>query len=100
MIDFARIVGFEWDQGNARKSAEKHGVSQLEAEQVFLDPSLIVLADAVHSRTEQRFQALGRTLGGRCLHVTFTLRAEGTKIRVVSARDMNRKERAAYEKEA
>jgi uncharacterized DUF497 family protein len=100
VIDLACIVGFDWDEGNARKSSDKHGVSQLEAEQVFLDPPLTVLADLAHSQTEQRFQALGRTLGGRYLHVTFTLRAGGTKIRVVSARDMNRKERALYEKEA
>jgi uncharacterized DUF497 family protein len=100
VIDLARIVGFNWDPGNARKSLERHGVSQLEAEQVFLDTQLIVLSDLAHSQTEQRYQALGRTPGGRYLHVTLTLRAEGTEIRVISARDMNRKERALYEKEA
>ncbi|HEV7412213.1 MAG TPA: BrnT family toxin, partial [Casimicrobiaceae bacterium] len=36
MIDLERIVGFDWDDGNARKS-EKHGVSQSEAEQIFFD---------------------------------------------------------------
>ena len=100
MIDLARIVGFDWDPGNARKSLEKHGVSQLEAEQVFLDPHLTVLSDFAHSQTERRLQALGKALGGRYLHVTFTLRGEGTKIRVISVRDMNRKERVLYEKEA
>jgi hypothetical protein len=34
-IDFGGIVGFEWDAGNVRKSADKHGISPREAEQVF-----------------------------------------------------------------
>lgn len=97
MLDLARIVGFDWDEGNARKSADKHGVSQAEAEQVFANLPLGVLEDVAHSRSEPRFQALGQTSDGRYLHVTFTLRAEGTKIRVVSARDMNRKEQTRYE---
>ena len=96
MIDFARIVGFQWDQGNSRKSTDKHGVSQVEAEQVFQDHRLLVGDDVEHSRTEHRFHALGVTAPGRRLHVTFTLRAEGTLIRVISARDMHRKERAFH----
>lgn len=100
MLDFARIVGFEWDDGNTRKSLDKHGVSQQEAEQVFLDPRLLVLADVKHSQLEKRFQALGRTLEGRSLYVTLTLRDDETRIRVISARSMNRKERALYEEDA
>ena len=96
MIDFARIVGFQWDQGNSRKSTDNHGVSQVEAEQVFQDHRLLVGDDAEHSRTEHRFHALGVTASGRRLHVTFTLRAEGTLIRVISARDMHRKERTFH----
>jgi uncharacterized protein len=45
MIDLARIEGFDWDEGNRRKSATKHGVTQAEAEQVFLNAPLLVLAD-------------------------------------------------------
>jgi uncharacterized protein len=97
--DLARIVGFDWDEGNARKSADKHFVSQAEAEQVFANLPLAILEDLAHSRSEPRFQALGRTGDHRHLHVTFTLRAEGTRIRVISARDMNRKEQARYEEE-
>ena len=48
---------------------------------------------------ELRFHALGVTNSGHHLHVTFTLRGENTKIRVISARDMHRKERSRYEKE-
>ena len=99
MIDVGRIEGFEWDDGNARKSADKHGVTQAEAEQAFLNEPLIVAEDAPHSRAEARFHALGRTDAGRLLHVTFTLRHGGAKIRVISARDMSRKERTRYEQE-
>jgi uncharacterized DUF497 family protein len=98
MIDFAQIVGFQWDEGNSQKSTDKHGVSQVEAEQVFQDHRLLVSDDVRHSRLEHRFHALGVTTSGRRLHVTFTLRAEGTLIRVISARDMHRKERAFHGK--
>ncbi len=100
MIDFERLTGFQWDDGNARKSADKHGVSQAEAEQVFFNEPLLVVDDALHGRSEPRFHALGVTKVGRRLHVTFTLREENTKIRVISARDMHRKERARYDQEA
>ena len=98
MIDFARIAGFQWDQGNSRKSTDQHGVSQVEAEQVFQDHQLVVADDVEHSRSERRFHALGVTASGRRLHVTFTLRAESTLIRIISARDMHRKERAFHGK--
>ncbi|MGH7091627.1 MAG: BrnT family toxin [Stellaceae bacterium] len=99
MIDWARIEGFEWDEGNSRKSVDKHGVSQAEAEQVFFDEPLLVVEDAGHSDREARLHALGRTDAGRLLHVTFTLRRDRTLIRVISARTMHRKERLRYEQE-
>ena len=91
--------GFEWDDGNARKSSDKHGVSQAESEQIFFNDPLLVLADEKHSGVEARFHALGRTDAGRPLHVTFTLRREDTLIRVISARDMHRKEKYRYDQE-
>jgi uncharacterized DUF497 family protein len=97
MIDLDRIEGFDWDEGNVRKSADKHGVNQAETEQVFLNEPLLLAEDALHSRSEARFHALGQTDAGRLLHVTFTLRGGGTKVRVISARDMSRKERTRYE---
>jgi len=96
MIDLDTITGFDWDDGNARKN-EKHGVSTAEAEQVFFNAPLLLLEDAAHSLQEVRFHALGKTDAGRVLHVTFTLRRSGLSIRVISARDMHRKERAIYE---
>jgi uncharacterized DUF497 family protein len=98
MVDFTQINGFGWDDGNSRKN-EKHGVSQAEAEQVFFNDPLLVLNDATHSQIEPRYHALGKTDGGRRLHITFTLRLDNTKIRVISARDMHRKERGIYEQE-
>ena len=97
MIDLDQIAGFDWDAGNSRKSADKHDVSQAEAEGIFFNDPLIVVEDARHSELERRFSALGKTAQDRLLHITFTLRKNGTMIRVISARDMHRKERRAYE---
>ncbi len=96
MADLSKIIGFEWDEGNARKN-EHHGVSMAEAEQVFFNAPLLVLHDAKHSETEPRFHALGRTNEGRRLHITFTLRDADQLVRVISARDMHRKEREIYD---
>ena len=87
---------FEWDAGNFNKSVLKHSVSQREAEEIFLNRPLIVLEDYKHSAFERRFLALGKTDGGRLLFCSFTLRLE--KVRVISIRDMNRKEALLYGK--
>lgn len=100
MVDWAQIEGFDWDQGNSRKSTDKHGVSQAEAEQIFFNDPLLVVGDPRHSDREARFHGLGRTDAGRLLHVTFTLRGHDTLIRVISARPMHRKERVRYEQES
>jgi uncharacterized protein len=97
MMDTEQIAGFDWDDGNSRKSANKHDVSQAEAESFFFNDPLIVIADEKHSDKEQRLNALGKTAQNRLLHVTFTFRQNGTVIRVISARDMHRKERKIYE---
>jgi uncharacterized DUF497 family protein len=97
MIDLDRITGFDWNGGNSRKRADKHDVSQAEAEGVLFNDPLIVVEDSKHGETEPRFNALGKTAQSRLLHITFTLRQDGTLIRVISARDMQRKEKKAYE---
>ena len=68
-----------------------------EAEQVFFNTPLLILDDAAHSAQEIRIHALGKTDEGRALHISFTLRKAGTLIRVISARDVHRKERAIYD---
>ena len=96
MIDLNGVTGFDWDEGNARKN-DKHGVSMAEAEQVFFNAPLLLLEDESHSRSEIRLHALGQTDVGRGLHITFILRQADTLIRVISARDLHRKERAIYD---
>lgn len=97
MIDFTKIMGFNWDVGNERKNADKHSVDKYEAEQVFFNKPMLILEDRKHSIKEPRFHALGRSNDKRLLHITFTLRNDDSLIRVISARDMHRKERKIYE---
>ena len=96
MIDLAKITGFDWDEGNSRKNV-KHSVATAESEQVFFNAPLLLLEDVKHSQMEPRFHALGKTDDGRLLHISFTLRDDGKAIRVISARDMHKKERSIYE---
>jgi uncharacterized DUF497 family protein len=95
--DAAKITGFDWDAGNQTKSIEKHAVSCDEAEQVFLNAPLKVLADNRHSTAEPRIHAFGKTDEGWFLTIAFTIR--GSRIRIISARPMNKKEKKFYEKE-
>jgi len=90
-----RCVGFEWDSGNLTKSQQKHDVSPSECEQIFFNHPLVAARDERHSDQENRFFALGETDAGRLLFVVFVIRKD--MIRVISARDMNRKERKVYE---
>ena len=96
MIDFDAVVGFDWDAGNLGKNS-KHGIDNREAEEVFFNQPLLVTPDDIHSGNEIRWRALGRTDADRKLTVIFTLRKSGTLLRVISARDMNRKEGALYD---
>jgi uncharacterized DUF497 family protein len=96
MTDFGTIVGFDWDAGNRQKSLDKHGVSEREAQDVFTDPKLLILTDEERSGDEKRFHAYGASVMGRLLLVSFTLRADETLIRVISARSMSRRERQRY----
>lgn len=72
----------------------RHDVGSGECEQAFLREPFIVSADAKHSDTERRWRALGRTYADRYLFLVFAMR--GTRIRVMQARNMNRKERRSY----
>jgi len=86
---------FDWDGGNAEKNWLRHRVSQSESEQVFFNRPLVVSEDEIHSQGEARYYALGHTDLGRLLFVSYTLRGE--KIRVISSRDMTRREQKEYE---
>lgn len=89
------VEAFDWDEGNIKKNWERHRVSHIECEEVFFNNPLIAREDKPHSTAEDRFYVLGKTDKERLLFVVFTIRSN--KIRVISARDMNRKERKIYE---
>jgi uncharacterized DUF497 family protein len=95
MDEFANWKGFDWDEGNLLKNWEKHRVSASECEQIFFNRPLVAGLDEAHSKTEARFYALGITDSGRRLFVVFNIRRN--RIRVISARDMNRRERKVFD---
>jgi len=95
--ELADCTGFEWDAGNADKNWERHGVTQGESEEIFFNRPVLVAADPTHSQGEAWYAALGQTSEERLLTVVFTIR--GTLIRMISARDMSRRERRRYEQE-
>ena len=94
MEAFINIEKFDWDEGNLNKNWEKHQVKFLECEQLFFNRPLVVAEDTPHSGDEPRYYALGTTDSGRLLFIVFTAREK--RIRVISARDMSKKERSRY----
>jgi hypothetical protein len=89
-----KCTGFDWDDGNDLKNWKRHNVSMGECEQVFFSEPLIIQNDTRHSLTEHRWYLLGKTDSGRLIFLVFTVRRN--LIRVISARDMNKKEREIY----
>jgi uncharacterized protein len=94
MLVLGDISGFDWDEGNQDKNWIAHQVTPSECEEVFLNLPLILQPDTIHSDKEPRFYVLGKTNAERYLFIAFTIR--NGKIRVISARDMSKKERRAY----
>lgn len=91
-----KTITFQWDTGNIRKNLIKHNVTTQEAEEIFTQRPFLTSKDIRHSSDkEQRYHGLGQTKNKRRLQVTFTLRRE--EIRIISIRDMDRKERKQYE---
>jgi hypothetical protein len=95
MIVLNRLTGFDWDASNREKNWEKHQVLVSECEEVFFNLPLLLQTDFAHSQKEPRYFVLGRSTAGRRLFIAFTVRED--KIRVISARDMSKKERKIYE---
>ena len=99
MRDFLESCeGFDWDEANSDKNWLKHKVSKIECEQVFFNIPLIIADDEKHSGSERRWFLLGRTDMNRKLFVVFTLRKY--LIRVISARNMSKKERELYDEKS
>jgi uncharacterized DUF497 family protein len=86
--------GFEWDDGNFDKNLILHEVSAMDCEEVFFNYPLITQKDEKHSKKEERYYCLGHSDSGRLLFIVFTIR--GRNIRVISARDMTKKEKRIY----
>jgi uncharacterized DUF497 family protein len=89
-------LSFEWNLGNIDKNLKKHNVSCQEAEEIFINQPLIVVEDNKHSENEKRFHVLGRNNGNRYLFLSITIRNQ--KVRIISIRDINKKEKKIYEK--
>lgn len=95
MIDLNKIEGFDWNGGNFDKSYKKHGITPNEAEEIFLDNDVLLQEDIKHSQKETRLIAIGKTESENTLFVVFIEREN--KIRIISARVANKKERRRYE---
>src|SRR5438105_2053945 len=97
MTIMEEVISFQWDDGNRGKN-HKHNVNDGECEEVFFDPGKRVFKDAVHSMGEKRWRIIGKKKLGRMLFVVFTKRRRS--VRIISARDINRKEVYLYEEAA
>ena len=94
MINFEKIEGFDWDNGNIKKNLVKHDISCQEAEEIFLDINAVHLEDNKHSLKEQRFAIVGKIFSNKILIAFFTIRKN--KIRIISVRGVNKKEKDLY----
>ena len=96
MFSLKELIVFQWDKGNIDKNWKKHKVTNKESEEVFFDKDKKITKDKFHCRKEDRYILLGKTKKGRVLYIVFTIRNK--KVRVISSRDINRKEGKLYEK--
>jgi len=94
MKSFPGSKSFDWDEGNINKNWDKHRVHHLECEEIFFNEPIVIKVEKRGVSQEERLSALGVTNEGRFLFVVFTMRRG--RIRVVSARDVNKKERKIY----
>ena len=92
--EILQCTGFQWDDGNSEKNWNSHQVTKSECEQLFFNQPLLIGNDKEHSNTETRYYALGQTDDERQLFIVCTIR--DNLIRVISARDMSKKEREVY----
>jgi uncharacterized DUF497 family protein len=90
---------FEWDKKKATSNLKDHKVSFDEASTVFDDPLAYIFDDEDHSIDEQREIIIGHSVLNRLLLVSFTERVEDL-IRIISAREVTKRERQDYEENA
>ena len=89
---------FEWNENKAIANLSKHGVSFEEAKTIFDDPFYVDFYDPDHSENEERYLIVGESSQGRLLIVSYAERKDS--IRLISAREVTRKEREIYEEGA
>lgn len=89
-----QLIEFDWDKGNIGKNWKNHRVTDRESEEIFFDKNKKIMKDKLHSGEEERFILIGQTKERRLLFIAFTIR--NNKIRVISARDLNKKEKHLY----
>lgn len=92
-VNLSKVEGFEWDKGNL-EHVKKHDVSKEECEEAFLNKQPTVTEDETHSQIEERYRIYGQANNGRLLFMIITIRSN--KIRIISARDQNKKERREF----
>jgi uncharacterized DUF497 family protein len=92
--EILNCTGFQWDDGNSEKNWISHQVAKSECEQIFFNQPLVIGNDEKHSKVEERYYVLGQTDSDRRLYIVCTVRQN--LIRVISARDMSKKEREVY----
>lgn len=95
---FKEPLEFQWDEGNIGKSFKKHRVEDREAEEPFFDKKRKIYKDKLHSKKEERYVLIGETKKKRLLYTVFAMRRK--KVRIISSRDINKKEVHLYEKKA
>ncbi|MFA6411290.1 MAG: BrnT family toxin [Syntrophales bacterium] len=91
------MIDFEWDLDKEKKNIRKHHVAFNETATVLKDIMGITIYDPDHSDDEDRFITIGAAITGRLQMVSHTYKNDET--RIISARELTRKEREAYENE-
>ena len=86
---------FEWDPGKGQRNLRKHGVSFEEAATVFLDLMAMTYPDPDHSNEEDREITIGYSSRQRLLFVSHVRNED--RIRIISARQVTRRERKQHE---
>ena len=79
----------------ARLNVKIHGITFDEASTAFRDPLSETIEDPLHSKDEERFVLIGRSIARRLLVIVHS--ARGDRIRIISARLATNKERFRYE---
>jgi len=92
-----RIIGIIWMDSVIEKIETKHHVSRGEVEEVLNRKPKVRKLRRGRFRGESVYRALGKTQTGRYLTVFFIYKLTSEAL-ILSARDMDKKERSSYAK--